>query len=205
MLFYFKKELVVFHDKFDLANFVERQRDFSSQAFGPGSRRIGVANHILQECDEVEAKPDDLSEWVDVMLLSLDAAWRSGLPSERLVQMIESECDSTHDGGGLKALHDDPCLSPKSEKGGKPSALSLVARALQVIRAGANQLKATTADIPTVYARLFVAACQGAVANGYDLEMISSGLEAKLERNRNRTWPDWRTMSEDDAINHNPS
>lgn len=34
---------------------------------------------------------------------------------------------------------------------------------------------------------------------------IASFLDAKLTKNENREWPDWRTLSEDDAIEHDRS
>lgn len=98
----------------NLVDFIDRQSVFSHRAFGPGRRTKGIIAHIRKELAEVEANPEDLSEWVDIMLLAMDGAWRHG--------------------------H-------------------------------------TPAD-------------------------IALGLETKLARNEQRTWPDWRTMSEDDAIEH---
>ena len=63
---------------FDLIKHLERQRRFSMNTFGPGMRTNGVCDHIRKELKEVEAQPEDLEEWVDVILLALDGAWRSG-------------------------------------------------------------------------------------------------------------------------------
>lgn len=63
---------------FDLIKHLERQRRFSVNTFGPGMRTKGVCDHIKKELKEIEAQPDDLEEWVDVILLALDGAWRSG-------------------------------------------------------------------------------------------------------------------------------
>lgn len=41
-------------------------------------RTKGVCDHIKKELKEIEAQPADLEEWVDVILLELDGAWRSG-------------------------------------------------------------------------------------------------------------------------------
>ena len=62
----------------DLSAHIRRQREFSLRTFGPGPRSIGVVAHIRKELREVEADPTDLSEWVDVILLALDGAWRAG-------------------------------------------------------------------------------------------------------------------------------
>ncbi|MCB0968287.1 MAG: DUF550 domain-containing protein [Ilumatobacter sp.] len=57
---------------------LERQRAFSEATFGPGARTAGVLDHIRKELDEIAAAPDDLSEWVDVVILAFDGAWRAG-------------------------------------------------------------------------------------------------------------------------------
>jgi hypothetical protein len=61
---------------FDLVRHLERQRAFSRATFGPGARTNGVLDHIRKECVEIEKAPHDLEEWVDLILLALDGAWR---------------------------------------------------------------------------------------------------------------------------------
>jgi hypothetical protein len=76
------------YSSFDLVKHLYRQRAFSVRTFGPGSRVAGVVDHIRKELNEIEAKPDDLSEWVDVVLLALDGAWRQGFIPEEIAQAI---------------------------------------------------------------------------------------------------------------------
>jgi hypothetical protein len=93
---------------------LERQAEWSRLTFGPGPRTKGVIDHIRKELKEIEAEPHDVGEWVDVIILALDGAWRCGAaPAE-----------------------------------------------------------------------------------------IIAAIKAKQARNEARTWPDWRTMSEDRAIEH---
>lgn len=61
---------------YDLVKHLERQRAFSRATFGPGARTKGVVDHIRKELIEIEFAPRDLEEWVDVILLALDGAWR---------------------------------------------------------------------------------------------------------------------------------
>lgn len=63
---------------FDLIGHLVRQREFSERTFGPGMCTAGVVDHIRKELIEIEAKPTDLDEWVDVILLAFDGAWRTG-------------------------------------------------------------------------------------------------------------------------------
>ena len=70
---------------FDLVAHLHRQRDFSLRTFGPGARTKGCVDHIRKELREIEADPTDLSEWVDVVLLGLDGAWRAGFTPEEIV------------------------------------------------------------------------------------------------------------------------
>lgn len=74
--------------EFNLVAHLHRQRDFSLRTFGPGERTAGVLDHIRKELAEIEAAPQDLTEWVDVVLLALDGAWRSGHTPEEIVQAI---------------------------------------------------------------------------------------------------------------------
>lgn len=62
----------------DIAAFIREQKAFSEKAFGPGPRTKGITEHIEKELDEIRAEPTDLHEWVDVILLAMDGAWRAG-------------------------------------------------------------------------------------------------------------------------------
>lgn len=73
-------------EPFDLVIHLERQREFSERTFGPGARTKGVVDNIRKELIEIEAKPDDLSEWVDVILLALDGAWRAGYTPQQICE-----------------------------------------------------------------------------------------------------------------------
>lgn len=99
---------------FNLISYLHRQREFSSTTFGPGTRLKGVLKHIRKEMVEVEKDPQDVFEWCDIMILTMD----------------------------------------------------------------------------------------GALRQGHDPKAICDALEAKYQRNAGRTWPDWRTMDEDEAIEH---
>lgn len=78
-------------ETFDLIAHLHRQREFSEHTFGPGARTAGVIDHIRKELNEIEAKPDDVSEWVDVILLALDGAWRAGFSPEQIAQAIAAK------------------------------------------------------------------------------------------------------------------
>lgn len=58
---------------------------------GPGPRVAGVLDHIRKECNEVAAKPDDLSEWIDIVILALDGAWRSGATPQQIVAALAAK------------------------------------------------------------------------------------------------------------------
>jgi hypothetical protein len=61
----------------DLARFFNAKAAWSAETFGPGDRYAGVVEHIRGELEEILAKPSDLTEWIDVVLLAMDGAWRS--------------------------------------------------------------------------------------------------------------------------------
>lgn len=78
---------------YDLISFVERQRIFSRQAFGPESidRTEGVLKHIEQELQEIRESPKDTEEWIDVVILALDGAWRSGASPDDIANTLNKK------------------------------------------------------------------------------------------------------------------
>lgn len=64
--------------RLDLINFIYEQMKFSLKTFGPGGRDNGIIDHIKKELKEIEAAPGDLEEWIDVIILAIDGAWRAG-------------------------------------------------------------------------------------------------------------------------------
>lgn len=76
---------------FDLVAHLHRQREFSVNTFGPGSRTAGVIDHISKELNEIAAAPEDVTEWVDVVLLALDGAWRAGHSPEAIAAALHAK------------------------------------------------------------------------------------------------------------------
>lgn len=77
--------------RFDLVYHLYRQIDFSERTFGPGARTQMVLDHIRKELIEIENNPGDVMEWVDVILLALDGAWRSGCSPEYVCHAISEK------------------------------------------------------------------------------------------------------------------
>ncbi len=75
----------------DLISHLERQKEFSEATFGPGERTTGVVDHIRKELHEILEKPDDLSEWIDVVILAFDGAMRVGYFPEEIVEALEKK------------------------------------------------------------------------------------------------------------------
>lgn len=68
-----------------------RQREWSMATFGPGTRLHGVLDHIRKELGEIEADPTDVGEWVDVIILAFDGAWRAGWEPQQIIDAITSK------------------------------------------------------------------------------------------------------------------
>lgn len=73
------------------ASHLARQRDWSRETFGPGARLLGVLDHIRKELREIEAAPDDVEEWVDVIILAFDGAWRAGWEPQQIIDAIKAK------------------------------------------------------------------------------------------------------------------
>jgi hypothetical protein len=70
---------------------IEHQRQWSRETFGPGPRTAGVVDHIRKELVEVEENPLDLGEWVDVIILALDGAWRCGAEPHEIIAAVKDK------------------------------------------------------------------------------------------------------------------
>lgn len=73
---------------FDIKSHLERQRLWSGNTFGPGRRVSGVCDHIRKELTEVEESNGSLNEWIDVVILGLDGAWRSGATPDEIIAAL---------------------------------------------------------------------------------------------------------------------
>lgn len=69
----------------DLVDYLYDQIEFSVKTFGPGSRTIAILDHIKKELIKIEEEPDELEEWIDVVMLGLDGAWRAGYTPKQIV------------------------------------------------------------------------------------------------------------------------
>jgi hypothetical protein len=72
----------------NLITHIERQKNFSLRTFGPGQRTQAVIDHIRKELKEIEKEPEDLEEWIDVVMLALDGAWRAGHEPQNIANKL---------------------------------------------------------------------------------------------------------------------
>ena len=73
------------------ADHLTRQREWSGRTFGPGARTLGVLDHIRKELKEIEDAPGDVGEWVDVIILAFDGAWRAGWEPQEIIDAIKAK------------------------------------------------------------------------------------------------------------------
>lgn len=75
----------------DLGNYIHSQINWSIITFGKGMRTLGIVEHISSELDEIKENPEDLSEWVDVIILALDGAWRAGHSPKEISNALQEK------------------------------------------------------------------------------------------------------------------
>lgn len=75
---------------FDLFSFLTDSQDWSKRTFGPPRKDSwkGVVAHIEEELDEIRKEPYDIEEWMDVVILGLDGAYRSGATPEMICNKL---------------------------------------------------------------------------------------------------------------------
>jgi len=57
----------------------------------PVRRTKGLIDHITKELAEIEAKPDDISEWADLIILAFDGAWRHGHSAADIIHAVKDK------------------------------------------------------------------------------------------------------------------
>lgn len=73
----------------ELSGYIEKTANFSAKTFGNGYRTTGICEHIRQELEEIRENPNDLFEWVDVIILALDGATNRGFTPKQITEALE--------------------------------------------------------------------------------------------------------------------
>lgn len=73
-----------------MKDIIERQKQWSEKTFGQGRFTGAITDHIRKELKEVERDPV-LEEWVDVILLGVDGAWRTGASAEEIIHALNQK------------------------------------------------------------------------------------------------------------------
>lgn len=71
--------------------FLDQRAKWSYFTFGSGFRTGGIIKHIQMELDEIKHKSFDLMEWVDIMFLAFDGAYRAGFTSEQVLDGLKKK------------------------------------------------------------------------------------------------------------------
>jgi hypothetical protein len=77
--------------KLDLVEHLNRQQNFSFNTFGPPNGTDGVLDHIAKELIEIEDSTEpaeQLFEWIDIVILALDGALRTGFSPEQIAAAL---------------------------------------------------------------------------------------------------------------------
>ena len=72
-----------------LLDYIEKHIAWSCTTFGPGEKTESICRHIEKELAEIRAEPLKLEEWIDVIILGLDGAWRSGHSPEQIIEALQ--------------------------------------------------------------------------------------------------------------------
>ena len=73
-----------------LEAYLKRQRAWSRKTFGPGRKVESICRHVEKELVEVREE-GALEEWVDVVILALDGALRTGASPREVCAALEAK------------------------------------------------------------------------------------------------------------------
>lgn len=101
-----------------MVSHLQRQVAWSHRTFGPGPRAKGIVEHIRKELLEIEADPGDLKEWVDVVILALDGAWRCGATPAQIVEALiaKQEKNEKREWPDWRTMPEDAAIEHKRGK-----------------------------------------------------------------------------------------
>lgn len=75
--------------------YVNRHFNWSFRTFGTAPNTESICTHIQKEVEEVRKNPNDLEEWIDIIILGLDGALRcqgmGKLVADDLVDALEAK------------------------------------------------------------------------------------------------------------------
>jgi len=75
----------------DFITFINYHIEWSRNTFGKQYSYQKILNHIQKELAEISENPTDLEEWIDVMFLALDGAWRSGHTADEIFSSMKKK------------------------------------------------------------------------------------------------------------------
>lgn len=75
----------------NLKKYLKEQFEFSEKTFGPPNGSSGVIDHIKQEIVEIEDDPQDIYEWIDIVILAFDGAYREGFTPEQIADALQAK------------------------------------------------------------------------------------------------------------------
>jgi len=81
---------------FNFYEYLLTQRKWSEKTFGPAKRTNGIIEHIRKELKEIEENPH-LEEWIDVVILALDGAWRTGASPAEIIGCLKDKTSKNHE------------------------------------------------------------------------------------------------------------
>lgn len=89
-------------------DYINRHIQWSVSTFGKGRRTEGLCKHITKELEEIRQSPDDLMEWIDVIILALDGAWRTGHNTLEIINALIQKQAINFDRKWTRANEDEP-------------------------------------------------------------------------------------------------
>ena len=101
-------------ERFDFLQHLKEQAEWSGMTFGPGTRTRGLCDHISKELKEIEKaaavarffstdsrfveedRAGLLEEWIDIVILGLDGAWRTGSSPQQIIDALVAKTKKNH-------------------------------------------------------------------------------------------------------------
>ncbi|ANO57559.1 hypothetical protein [Vibrio phage vB_VhaS-a] len=162
-----------------LTRVFEEQRAFSLQAF-EGQTPLGVFRHLEKEIDELLADPQDLNEWADCFILSMDGVMRS-----KPTVASPEWC----------ALRTQEAIREKSK-------LVTRIRDIDAFKRHVNDVPTIDTDSPHMWTYLIAMIVNAASVAGISAHTLLKAVNDKIVINKSRKWGKVDPANPDQPIHH---
>lgn len=161
-------------NNFSLHDYLRAHNAWSARTFGTDRKPMSIIKHLRKELEELQQKPDDILEYVDIIILAADGAFLCQYTPNQVVEALMNTLGEKPDDGEPNCGYYDSILHVCN------LAEHLFLNPSQHVHPN---------DTLRFWIEIATSAFQMARAAGFSLAQITFALQHKQSINFKRRWP----------------